>query len=219
MLMAPHALRFALPAPPDYSSAPDRRRGRDQMTESGLDAVFMSQRAALLRFLHARGAGSDAEDLLQELWLKIAAGTPGPVAEPIPYLFRMADNLMLDRRRSQQRRARREENWTEMVGDTVTGASDQPSPERLLIGRERLRAIEKVLADLGERTSHVFRRYRIDGVGQRDIAVEFGISLSAVEKHLQKAYRALLDVQRREADADREMARRHSIEGVGDVAG
>jgi RNA polymerase sigma-70 factor (ECF subfamily) len=28
-------------------------------------------------------------------------------------------------------------------------------------------------------------------MAQRDIAAEFGISLSAVEKHLQKAYRAI----------------------------
>jgi RNA polymerase sigma-70 factor (ECF subfamily) len=189
------------------------------MTENGLDAVFMNQRAALLRFLRARGAGGDAEDLLQELWLKLSAGTPGPIAEPVAYLFRMADNLMLDRRRSQQRRARREESWTDAVGGTITGISDQPSAEQVLIGRERLRAMEQVLASLGERTNQVFRRYRIDDVGQRDIAAEFGISLSAVEKHLQKAYRALLDARQREADADQGVSRRHGIEGVSDVAG
>jgi RNA polymerase sigma-70 factor (ECF subfamily) len=131
----------------------------------------------------------------------------------------MADNLMLDRRRSQQRRARREESWTDAVGGTITGISDQPSAEQVLIGRERLRAMEQVLASLGERTNQVFRRYRIDDVGQRDIAAEFGISLSAVEKHLQKAYRALLDARQREADADQGVSRRHGIEGVSDVAG
>ena len=34
----------------------------------------------------------------------------------------------------------------------------------------------------------VFRRYRLDGVSQTGIAQEFGVSLSSVEKDLQKAY-------------------------------
>jgi DNA-directed RNA polymerase specialized sigma24 family protein len=54
---------------------------------------------------------------------------------------------------------------------------------------------------LGDRTDLVFRRYRVEGRSQKEIAAELGISLSAVEKHLQKAYRALVDLRRR-IDAD-----------------
>ncbi|HEY0324811.1 MAG TPA: RNA polymerase subunit sigma-70, partial [Allosphingosinicella sp.] len=36
------------------------------MAGGGLEAVFLTHRAALLRFLRARGAGDAAEDLLQE---------------------------------------------------------------------------------------------------------------------------------------------------------
>jgi RNA polymerase sigma-70 factor (ECF subfamily) len=49
----------------------------------------------------------------------------------------------------------------------------------------------------GERTDHIFRRHRVEGASQKEIAKELGISLSAVEKHLQKAYRALIDLRRR----------------------
>jgi RNA polymerase sigma-70 factor (ECF subfamily) len=48
------------------------------------------------------------------------------------------------------------------------------------------------LADLGPRVELVFRRFRIEGVGQRLIAEELGVSLTTVEKDLQKAYRAML---------------------------
>jgi RNA polymerase sigma-70 factor (ECF subfamily) len=48
-----------------------------------------------------------------------------------------------------------------------------------------------VLRSLGERTDYIFRRHRVEGIPQRDIAAELGISLSAVEKHLQRAYRAV----------------------------
>jgi RNA polymerase sigma-70 factor (ECF subfamily) len=167
------------------------------MTGTGLEAVFLNHRAPLLRFLRARGAGDSAEDLLQELWIKAAAGASGPIAEPLAYLYRTANNLMLDRRRSELRSARRDQDWTDVTGGAVTGVSDAPSGERVLIARERLQAAETALKALGERTEHVFRRFRVEGVSQREIADELGISLSAVEKHLQKAYRALIEVRRR----------------------
>lgn len=165
-------------------------------SDSGLEAVFMANRPALLRFLRARGGGDDAEDLLQELWMKASVMPAGPVAEPLAYLYRTANNLMLDRRRSQLRGARRDKDWSDLAGGTVTGVSDAPSGERVLLARERLREVEAALSALGERTEFIFRRYRLEGQSQRDIAADLGISLSAVEKHLQKAYRAVLSLGR-----------------------
>lgn len=169
---------------------------------SGIEAVFLANREALIRFVRARGVGDEAEDLLQELWLKSSAMPSQPVAEPLAYLYRMANNLMLDRRRSDLRRRRREQDWTDGGGgggaDAAAGAG---SGERLLIARDELRAAQAALAALGERTETIFRRFRLDGISQVDIAREQGISLSAVEKHLQKAYRALLEFRSR-IDAD-----------------
>jgi DNA-directed RNA polymerase specialized sigma24 family protein len=67
---------------------------------AGLEAVFLDNRAKLLGFLAARGAGDAAEDLLHELWLKVSTGQRGPIASPLSYLFRAADTLMIDRYRS-----------------------------------------------------------------------------------------------------------------------
>ena len=187
------------------------------MSANGLEAVLMANRAALERFLRARcGDAAEAEDLIQELWLKLE-GASGPIAEPLAYLYRMADNLVLDRRRSAQRRERRDDAWNDLAGGGAAGVSDAPSAEQALIARERLRIVEQVLAGLGPRTAHIFKRFRIDGVGQRDIAVEEGISLSAVEKHLQKAYRAVLQI-RDEIDADLGGADRHATEKEGHVS-
>jgi RNA polymerase sigma factor (sigma-70 family) len=158
----------------------------------GLEAVFLDNRPALLRFLRARGAGDGAEDLLQELWIKASAGASAPIAEPLAYIYRAANNLMLDRRRAELRGARRDALWSEASDDTAA-----PEGEHKLIARAQLELVERTLAELGERTDAIFRRYRIEGQSQRDIATEFGISLSAVEKHLQKAYRALSELRRR----------------------
>jgi RNA polymerase sigma-70 factor (ECF subfamily) len=48
---------------------------------------------------------------------------------------------------------------------------------------------------LGPRVETVFRKCRLDGLGQAMIARELGVSLSSVEKDLQKAYRALAQLR------------------------
>lgn len=176
---------------------PDGAEQAPPALAAGLEQVYLLNRPALLRFLKARGAGDAAEDLVQELWLKASAAVAGPVRDPLPYLYRVANNLMLDRRRAELRQAKRDHLWSgadDMVGEPV---SDAPSDERALIARDELAAAEAALKALGERTDVIFRRYRIDGVSQTEIARELGISLSAVEKHLQKAYRALIELKRR----------------------
>lgn len=170
------------------------------MERSGLEAIFLNSRGELLRFLRARGAGEQAEDLVQELWLKAAAGASGPIQDPLAYLYRTANNLMLDRHRGAARARARDEAFV----DATTGlseASDEPDAEAALIARERLHTAEAALAALGEKTDTIFRRFRLDGVSQRRIAEEQGLSLSSVEKHLQRAYRALAGLRSRLDDA------------------
>lgn len=186
---------------------------------SGLQSVFLKSRAALTRYLRARRCGdSEAEDILQDLWVKLCGLETGPIAEPMAYLYRMTENMMLDRRRSAMRRTSRETEWTKgQIDGTIERSIDaQPSAERLLLARDHLRRVEAVLKALPERTAQAFRAVRIDGTPQKEIAAQMGISLSAVEKHLQKAYRAVLDVQYAPG-ADWEEPDRHIVIGVDDV--
>ncbi len=160
------------------------------MAGDGLAAAFATHRAQLLRYLRARGAGEEAEDCLQDLWIRVQTVSTDMATDPRAYLYRMAHNLLLDRRRSEIRRGRRD---TAYHDDVQAGgeADEAPAAERILIAREKLRRVEATLRGLGARTDHIFRRHRIDEIPQRDIAAELGLSLSAVEKHLQKAYRAI----------------------------
>lgn len=160
---------------------------------SGLQLTVIEERGRLLRFLIARGAGDEAEDLLHELWEKVAAGTHQPIAEPVSYLFRAAENLMRDVRRSKMSRERRQFEWHE----SATPAEQQPLGDRAVIAREELAAVRETLWALGPRVDAVFRKCRLEGVPQAQIAKEFGISLSSVEKDLQKAYRALAELKMR----------------------
>jgi RNA polymerase sigma-70 factor (ECF subfamily) len=152
----------------------------------------------LLRFLLARRVPPEAaEDLLQDLFLKVASQPIGPIAEPRAYLYRMLDNLLLDNRRAAGRRAGREQAWMAAGRGNVLDLDDRPSAERQLIDREQLDMVSAALAELPERTLLIFSRFRIDGAPQKEIAAELGISVSAVEKHLQRAYRTVVDVQSR----------------------
>lgn len=171
--------------------------GNDKsMAGNALARAFMVHRSALLRYLRARGAGEDAEDCLQDLWIRAQASADHEVDDGLAYLYRMAHNLMLDRYRAAHRRQDRETNYHKDVLSGDGGSDEAPAAERVLIGRERLRQIDRILAGLGSRTEFIFRRHRIDEIAQRDIAAELGITLSAIEKHLQKAYRAVAAAQR-----------------------
>ena len=179
---------------------------------TGLKSTFLSTRPALLRFLRARLRDeAAAEDLLQELWIKLESTPGGPVAQPEAYLFRMANNLALDLRRGEGRRMRRDEAWTDLQTGGDGERDDRPSAETVLLARERLAAMDRTLDALPERTSRAFRMCRISGLPQKQIAADLGISVSAVEKHLQRAYRAVLDAQRL-FDADSSAARRPGTE-------
>ncbi|WP_231958932.1 RNA polymerase sigma factor [Altererythrobacter sp. B11] len=151
----------------------------------------------MLRFLQARGAGDAAEDLLQELWLKISAARTGPVAAPEAYLFRAANSLMIDRYRARRQAELRERDWVEVNGEGDRDVSDAPLPDRALIARQQAELVDRTLEELGSRPAAIFRRHRVDGVPQRQVAVEFGVSLSTVESDLRTAYAALARLRER----------------------
>ena len=105
--------------------------GVSGLEADGLEAVLLANRPRLLRFLQAHGAGDAAEDLLQELWLKLSRAHTGPVAQPLSYLYRAANNLMLDRHRSQRQAERREQDWVETSDAPAPGVAE-PAPGDVL---------------------------------------------------------------------------------------
>jgi len=165
----------------------------------GMDAVLLAHRAQLIRFLESHGAGEAAEDLFQELWMRVTQRPTGPVANPLAYLYRAANNLMVDRYRADRQSRVRDQAWTEARGGMDEVAPD-PSAEEVLIAREQLARMDAALGALGDRVSRCFRLFRLDGIPQKQIAVELGVSLSTVEADLRRAYAALLVVRRQSDD-------------------
>ena len=173
-------------------------QSKQSMTESrdrtdaaqGIEGVLLANRDRIVRFLEVRGAGHGAEDLFQDLWMRLTDRRAGPIADPLPYIMRAANNLMLDRYRSTRQSDLRDKAWGE------ASAMPTPSTETSLISREQLALVETAIAATGERPAAIFRRFRVDGIGQRDIATEMGVSLSTVEADLRKVYAALAAARR-----------------------
>lgn len=161
----------------------------------------MLHRAELLRFLAARcGNRDEAEDLIQELWIKAESAASGPIANGRAYLFRMANNLVLDRRRAHQRTMARDRMWLrEGPGDEgdVLHRPDPAAPADETLAREQERAmIEQAIVKLPPGAQRALRLHRIDGHPQGEVAVIMGISRSGVEKHLALGMRHLRDALR-----------------------
>lgn len=163
---------------------------------TGLAALYEQHRRELARFLAARcGDPQQAEDLMQELWIKLARATPGPIANGRAYLFRMANNLMLDTLRARRRAMARDHGWLrdDAGEDMPSDVRPDPAPSTVdsIIADQERAVLHRAIADLPPGAARALRLHRFEGLGQVDVAREMGISRSGVEKHLATAMRHL----------------------------
>lgn len=147
-----------------------------------LDARF---RTSLERYFSRRIRDrAETDDMIQEVFLRLVKrGSLDNVDRLGGYVFETASSVLMDRLR--RRRSRQEERHEEFDGQ-VHGDVDF-SPERVLIGRETLARATAVLLELPERTRVIFVLRRLEGMRYLDIAARLGISVSAVEKHMERA--------------------------------
>jgi RNA polymerase sigma-70 factor (ECF subfamily) len=172
---------------------------------AGLTGILEARRGDLRRFLIARtGSEADADDLLSELWIKANSVQPGPVSNPGSYLFKMANNLVLDRLRETSRRQRREGDWiAEQRGSHVLveePADPASSAEQMLIERDEQNRLTEAIDQLPAGARRVLRMHKLEGLGHAEIAAQLGISKSAVEKHMALAMAHLRRILTTEAE-------------------
>ena len=125
------------------SSAPSERRADD----SPLVRAFFEKRENLLLFLAARTrCMATAEDLVQDLYLRIAAlEADADVRAPAALLYKMASNLLIDHVRSHQRSARRNAEWRQ-EGRVVVGREevvDELPADELLVSKNGFACLRK----------------------------------------------------------------------------
>jgi RNA polymerase sigma-70 factor (ECF subfamily) len=164
-------------------------------SDDPLIAAYLERRTSVVRFLAARaGSPAAAEDLAQELYLKLASRDRAIEAEnPVALLYRIATNLMLDRVRGEQRSAQRDAAWRRDTSTSLGGEeiAEEPAADDALASRERLRHLVDAVADLPPQMQRAFRLHKLDGLSHAQTAQAMGISVKSVEKHISAALKAL----------------------------
>jgi RNA polymerase sigma-70 factor (ECF subfamily) len=75
--------------------------------------------------------------------------------------------------------------------DALLGPASM-EPDAILSGRQRLAAIEQVIARLPPRAREAFVLFKLDGLSRSEVAHAMGIGLRTVETHLEVAMTALV---------------------------
>ena len=163
------------------------------MAELGLDDWFMREvlplEPMLTRYFQ-RNWRNDAEiaDLRQEAYARVyeAAGRERPL-QTKPFLFQTARNLMIDRLRRQSVVSLE----TMADFDWLNVSDDKPSSEAYVAARQELRMLQTALDDLPPRCRQVVLLRKVEGLSQKEVAKQMGITVETVENQVAKGMRFL----------------------------
>ncbi|MBO9723470.1 MAG: sigma-70 family RNA polymerase sigma factor [Novosphingobium sp.] len=161
-----------------------------------LEQTFGMYNMDLRRFLNSRIDTFDAEDILQDLWVRLQnMQQPINLDNARSYLYRAASNLLIDRVREKRRRMHRERRWHDFHTDFSlpdTEVVDRAkSVEEEIIRRQTLLVLSAAVSELPAGARKVFTLHKIDGLSHADVAARLGISRSGVEKHMAVALKHL----------------------------
>lgn len=147
-----------------------------------VDDIFERRHAAVFRFFRRMAAGrEEAEDLTQETFLR-ATRTPGRFDDgesDAAWIFRIARNLWLNRRRD---RARRPEHQALDAADASVVAFTDPG---------RTFDLDRALGRLPESDREAFLLREVGGLGYAEIGTTTGASEDAVRSRIHRARLAL----------------------------
>jgi len=130
----------------------------------------------------------EAEDLIHETFLrvKVYLDQGKEIREPEAFLVRTALNLARDTRLHE-----RHHLFAHKPVDELFLEDPSPGPDDILQAEQRLEQLKKTLAGVSSRVREVFFMHRIYGMTYEQIADHFDVSVSAIEKHVAKAWSVL----------------------------
>ncbi len=171
-------------------------RGSEQNHQAAnpLTDAYVALRADLVRFLTARlGNHAAAEDVYQELFVRIRTAQADVIENPPAFLFRSAYNLANEFARAGHRRVRRDDAWTDLTNQKVgiNFISDGPDADDAIDAKRRLDQLLDGLNELTPKCRMVFTQHHLQGLSHRQIADGLGVSIKAVEKQMTTALKYL----------------------------
>jgi len=155
---------------------------REGKPQSPVQRAFLKYERALRRVIgRITGSRDDAEDLAQDLFLRVLAAERATCIDNAKaYLFEAAKNAARSERSKRSRRV------LEAIDDaTLESAVDaEPSAEAVEIGRERLALFCEAVESLPPQCRTVFVMCKVQERSYREISTALRISESTVEKHV-----------------------------------
>lgn len=141
-------------------------------------SLFMTHRRALVNYANSiTGSRAQAEDVVQEAWVRFDQASRGRLLEDATgYLYRIVRNLALDgkRRTSRENQLIADNGFEEAAGSCP---DTNPTPEAVALYKDEYALVMEALAELPERTRIAFEMHRFGDAKLREIADFLDVSL------------------------------------------
>jgi RNA polymerase sigma factor (sigma-70 family) len=162
--------------------------------------LFRAHNGALVSFLAARLHDTqDARDVAQEAYVRLLQlDRPGALSFLRGYLFKIAENLAIDRIRRRSLRARAA--YTEAL--LFDDLDERPSQERNVLAQEELSRISARLMDLPANCRRAFIMHVLLDRPTRDIAAEMHVSDRMVRNYVTRGLLVCQGVREEMGKAD-----------------
>ena len=158
-------------------------------------SAYMERREDLLRYFRVRLRSDEAaEDLVQDIYLKIVDRRGETIENPAAYLYRLGTNLMLDRIKVRRRAEARDAEWHGTNVSDVGGvqvAAEAPADEATAAKLQLSRILEAVKA-LPPAAQEAFRLHKLEGLSHAETATAMGVSRSSVEKYMMASLKLIV---------------------------
>ena len=153
-----------------------------------LNHIFRHQYDQLVRFCRARISNpSDAEALVQDAFVSVRRAYAGKPAEDLrALLFTTVRNLSVNYLKSGRIRHARQ---SEEIGEAADRLACQrtPTPEQMVMDRERLAIAEQTIAAMKPRKRDALRLHRFEGLTYDEIARRLSVSPTTVKTDIAEA--------------------------------
>jgi len=147
---------------------------------------WQDSHSELVRYVHSRVESKvDVEDIIQETLTRLLRYRDNPGIQNVRLmLFRIANNVLADYYRRDQRQRTRDHVALELAGPMQ--APDRPHADRVAY-EQTMESLMRAIARLPPKCRFAFTMSRFDALPHKEIARRMGISVKAVDKHIARA--------------------------------
>lgn len=168
-----------------------------QQDESAFDQIVELYADKLYNYIvRMLGNSQDAEDVLQEVFLRAYQGLPqfNGRASLSTWLFRIATNLCIDHYRKQERRVKTVSIYRERADDSEDENEEwefpdmqTPDPMQAVLDKELQEVVERAVQELSPKLKTILLMYDVEGLSYEEIAQALGVPMGTVKSRLHLA--------------------------------